>query len=96
MSRKVARLQHFNHPDLELSLDLKPALPEDKLDARILRDSQEFSKASLKEIVRKLIPQPLVGPVLDAAYLDGNKPVSQITKNDRQELIRALKHFTIL
>ena len=95
MSRKVARLQHFNHPDLELSLDLKPALPEDKLDARILRDSQEFSKASLKEIVRKLIPQPLVGPVLDAAYLDGNKPVSQITKNDRQELIRALKHFTI-
>jgi predicted flavoprotein YhiN len=95
MSRKVARLQHFNQPELELSLDLKPALPEDKLDARILRDSQEFSKASLKEIVRKLIPQPLVGPVLDAAYLDGNKPVSQITKNDRQELIRALKHFTI-
>ncbi|MBQ9319802.1 MAG: NAD(P)/FAD-dependent oxidoreductase, partial [Acidaminococcaceae bacterium] len=38
---------------------------------------------------------PLVGPVLDAAYLDGNKPVSQITKNDRQELIGALKHFTI-
>ena len=95
MSRKVARLQHFNQPELELSLDLKPALPEDKLDARILRDSQEFSKASLKEIVRKLIPQPLVGPVLDAAYLDGNKPVSQITKNDRQELIGALKHFTI-
>ena len=95
MSRKVARLQYFNQPELELSLDLKPALPEDKLDARILRDSQEFSKASLKEIVRKLIPQPLVGPVLDAAYLDGNKPVSQITKNDRQELIGALKHFTI-
>lgn len=95
MSRKVARLQHFNQPELELSLDLKPALPEDKLDARILRDSQKFSKASLKEIVRKLIPQPLVGPVLDAAYLDGNKPVSQITKNDRQELIGALKHFTI-
>ena len=95
MSRKVARLQHFNRPELEISLDLKPALPDDKLDARILRDSQEFSKASLKEIVRKLIPQPLVGPVLDAAYLDGNKPVSQITKNDRQELIGALKHFTI-
>ena len=34
-------------------------------------------------------------PVLDGAFLDGNKPVSQVTKNDRQELIAILKHFTI-
>ncbi|MBR1661401.1 MAG: NAD(P)/FAD-dependent oxidoreductase [Acidaminococcaceae bacterium] len=95
MSRKVARLQYFNQPELELCIDLKPALPEDKLDTRITKDFQEFSKAKLKEIVRKLVPQPLVEPVLDGAFLDGNKPVSQVTKNDRQELIAILKHFTI-
>ncbi|MBR2182370.1 MAG: NAD(P)/FAD-dependent oxidoreductase [Acidaminococcaceae bacterium] len=95
MSRKVARLQHFSQSELELSIDLKPALQEDKLDARIIRDFQEFSKLRLAEVVRKLLPQPLVAPVLDSAFLDGTKPVSQISKEERTELIRAVKHFTI-
>jgi hypothetical protein len=95
MSRKVARLQHFNHPELELSIDLKPALTEDKLDARIMRDFQEFSKNNLGGVVRKLLPQPLVAPVLDNAFLDGKKPVSQVAKQERADLIHAVKHFTI-
>ncbi|MBR4909333.1 MAG: NAD(P)/FAD-dependent oxidoreductase [Acidaminococcaceae bacterium] len=95
MSRKVARLQHFNQCELELSIDLKPALSEEKLDARIMRDIQEFSKSTLAEIVRKLLPGPLVAPVLDAAFLDGKKPVSQVSKEERAELIKAVKHFTI-
>ena len=95
MSRKVARLQHYNQPELELSLDLKPALSEDKLDARLMRDFQEYSKNNLGELVRKLLPQPLVEPVLDSAFLDGRKPVSQVSKLERSDLIRAVKHFTI-
>ena len=95
MSRKVARLQHFNQCELELSIDLKPALPEDKLDARIMRDIQEFSKSTLAEIVRKLLPGPLVAPILDSAFLDGKKPVSQVSKEERASLIQAVKHFTI-
>ena len=95
VSRKVARLQHFGRAALELELDLKPALAEDKLDARIMRDFQEFSKSRLSEIVRKLVPQPLVEPVLDSAFLDGAKAVSQVSKKERQNLIYALKHFTI-
>ena len=95
MSRKVARLEHYNQPELELSIDLKPALPDDKLDARLMRDFQEFSKLRLSEVVRKLLPQPLVAPVLDAAFLDGSKPVSQISKDERLDLVQAVKHFTI-
>ena len=95
MSRKVARLQHFNQEALELELDLKPALPEDKLDARIMRDFQEFSKGKLQEIVRKLVPQPLVEPVLDSAFLEGTKDVSQVSKKERQDLVHALKHVSI-
>ena len=95
MSRKVARLQHYNQCGLELSIDLKPALPEDKLDARIMRDFQEFSKSTLAEVVRKLLPGPLVAPILDSAFLDGKKPVSQVSKEERAELIQAVKHFTI-
>jgi len=95
MSRKVGRLQYFNQPELELSIDLKPALSEDKLDARLIRDFQEFSKNRLKEVVRKLLPGPLVEPILDAAFLDGRKPVNQVSKQDRASLIHVVKHFTI-
>ena len=95
MSRKVARLQHYNQSELELSIDLKPALSEDKLEARLLRDFQEFSRSTLAEVARKLLPGPLVAPVLDAAFLDGKKPVSQISKEERAGLIRAVKQFTI-
>lgn len=95
MSRKVARLQHYNQPELELSIDLKPALSDEKLEARLIRDFQEFSKLRLAEVVRKLLPQPLVEPVLDTAFLDGKKQVSQVSKEERLALVQAMKHFTI-
>ena len=89
MSRKVARLQHYNQPELELSIDLKPALSDEKLEARLIRDFQEFSKLRLAELVRKLLPQPLVEPVLDTAFLDGKKQVSQVSKEERLALVQA-------
>lgn len=95
MSRKVARLQHYNQPELELSIDLKPALSDEKLEARLIRDFQEFSKLRLAEVVRKLLPQPLVEPVLDTAFLDGKRQVSQVPKEERLALIQTVKHFTI-
>ena len=95
MSRKVARLQYYNQPELELSIDLKPALSDEKLEARLIRDFQEFSKLRLAEVVRKLLPQPLVEPVLDTAFLDGKKQVSQVSKEERLALVQAVKHFTI-
>ena len=95
MSRKVARLQYYNQPELELSIDLKPALSDEKLETRLIRDFQEFSKLRLAEVVRKLLPQPLLEPVLDTAFLDGKKQVSQVSKEERLALIQAVKHFTI-
>ena len=95
MSRKVARLQYYNQPELELSIDLKPALSDEKLETRLIRDFQEFSKLRLAEVVRKLLPQPLVEPVLDTAFLDGKKQVSQVSKEERLALVQAVKHFTI-
>ena len=95
MSRKVARLQHYNQPELELSIDLKPALSDEKLETRLIRDFQEFSKLRLAEVVRKLLPQPLVESVLDTAFLVGKKQVSQVSKEERLALVQAVKHFTI-
>ena len=71
------------------------ALSDEKLEARLIRDFQEFSKLRLAEVVRKLLPQPLVEPVLDTAFLDGKKQVSQVSKEERLALVQAVKHFTI-
>lgn len=95
LSRKAARLVHFGNRGLELEIDLKPALDEEKLDARILRDFQEDGKRPLAEALRKLVPQPLVETLLDLSYLDGAKAVSQVSKEERHTLREVLKHFTI-
>lgn len=88
-------LVHFGNRGLELEIDLKPALDEEKLDARILRDFQEDGKRPLAEALRKLVPQPLVETLLDLSYLDGAKAVSQVSKEERHTLREVLKHFTI-
>ncbi len=95
MSRKVAQAAAAGADDLELVLDLKPALDREKLDNRLQRDFAEFSKKKLKEVVRKLLPPQLVEPVLDTAYLDGEKQVSQVSREERRQLVEALKTWTI-
>lgn len=95
LSRTAARLVHYGNQGLDLVLDLKPALDEEKLDARILRDFQEDGTRTLAEAVRRLVPQPLVAAILDAAYLDGAKAVSQVSKQERQALRETLRHFSI-
>lgn len=95
LSRKTARLAHFGQQELDFALDLKPALSEAKLEARLQRDVQEFGKNKLAEVVRKLVPRPLVEPLLDAAFLDGEKPAGSLSKKERTAFIHVLKHFTI-
>ena len=95
LSRKTAQLVQHGAQELELSLDLKPALNEEKLQARLLRDLQDSGKKTLGEVVRGVVPQPLVEPLLDRVFLAADKTVSQVTKKDRLALVQALKHFTI-
>lgn len=95
LSRKAARLFHFGRQELDISLDLKPALSEEKLEARLLRDIQEFGKSKTAELVRKLVPQPLVESLLDASFLEGSKPAGSLSKKDRAALVHTLKYFTI-
>lgn len=95
LSRKTAQLVQHGAQELELSLDLKPALNEEKLQVRLLRDLQDSGKKTLGEVVRGLVPRPLVEPLLDRVFLAADKTVSQVTKKDRLALVQALKHFTI-
>ncbi len=81
--------------DVELSLDLKPALSAEKLDARLQRDFKEYSRKQLANGMKDLLPQRLIPVVCDMAYLDGEKFVNQISREERLRLLSVLKAFCV-
>lgn len=81
--------------EVELVLDLKPALSPEKLDARIQRDFAQYSRKQLIHGVKDLLPQRLLPVVLDMAYLEETKFVNQVSREERQRLVQTLKHFVI-
>ena len=80
---------------LELSLNLKPALSEEKLEARLQRDFEKYQRKELKNGLVDLLPHKLIEPVLDAAYLPSDKPVHQVTVEERRRLVHTLQHLVL-
>ena len=81
--------------NLRLTLDLKPALDEEKLDSRIIRDFNQFSNKQLKNALNDLLPQRLIPWVIEASGIYPDKVVHQITKEERESLVTALKNFPL-
>ncbi len=81
--------------EVELHIDLKPALSEEKLDARIQRDFTQYSKKQLANGMKDLLPQRLIPVVCDMAYLDEEKFINQISREERHRLLAALKDFCV-
>lgn len=81
--------------EVELHIDLKPALSEEKLDARIQRDFMQYSKKQLANGMKDLLPQRLIPVVCDMAYLDEEKFINQISREERHRLLAALKNFCV-
>ena len=83
---------------VKLSLDLKPALDEKTLDARILRDFDERKNQDLKNVTRALLPERLNLFVLKRAGLSESKKVNEVTKEERKRLVETIKDlkFTVV
>ena len=80
---------------VEIEIDLKPALTEEKLDARILRDFEEQKNKQFKNSLDKLLPQKLIPVIIEKTNINENKKINEITKLERQKLVNELKHFKI-
>ncbi len=74
-----------------MQIDLKPALTQEQLDARLVRDLQEGAKQQVKTALHALLPQRLLEVVLELAQIDGAKPVGEFNKAMRQRLVDTLK-----
>ena len=83
--------------DVHAFIDLKPALSEEQLDKRVLRDFSENENKSIINALSALLPQSLIPVVVSESGIDKDKKVHDITKAERAELIRNLKglHLTV-
>ena len=80
---------------VELELDLKPALDEKKLDARLLRDFADRHAEPVASVLRGLLPRELVEVALEQANLAAEQPAGTVRATERKRLRHWLKHFRL-
>lgn len=86
----------FKSGKIVLRIDLKPALNEEKLDDRVLRDFQKDKNKCFKNSLNELLPQKLIEPVIEISGINPDKKVNEITKVERLKLVKILKNFMIV
>ena len=87
--------QLFNENKISLKIDFKPALSEEKLNDRILRDFNEEKNKMFRNSLDKLLPQKLIPTIIKISGINPNKKVNEITKIERKNLVKLLKNFEI-
>lgn len=88
----VINRKNFN--EIKLYIDLKPALSNDVLENRLIREFKENNTKNLTTAIRSLLPKALICAVIRQAKVRANKNCSEITVEERQRLVYALKNFT--
>lgn len=83
---------------LRLSIDLKPALDANTLDARLLKDFEKNINKALKNSLGELLPSGLIAEVIRQSGINPDKRVNEITRQEREQLLKALKglSFTLI
>lgn len=79
--------------ELTLEIDLKPALTEEQLDQRVLRDFEENHNRQFKNAITKLFPTKLIPVMLELGGIDSEKKVNSIEKEERKQFVHLIKHF---
>ena len=80
---------------LRLVIDLKPALDEKQLDARILRDFEANINRKFMNSLDKLFPKSLIPVIIERSGIDAQCRVNEITRDKRQGLVKLIKNFDL-
>lgn len=80
---------------LTLTIDLKPALTMEQLDARILRDFETEKNKQFKNALNHLYPSKLIPVMIRRSGIEPDKQVNAVTKEERRRLAEVTKHFTL-
>ena len=87
--------EKFKNGEICLQIDLKPALTEEKLDDRILRDFKVNQNKQFKNSLNELLPQKMIPVMIEESKISANKFVHRITKEERKTFVKLLKNFVI-
>lgn len=81
--------------ELKLVIDVKPALSDEQLDARILRDFEKAINKQFKNSLDELLPKKMIPVVIKLSGINPEKKVNAITKEERRQLVKAIKGLTM-
>ena len=90
-----AHLRDWGKEQYRLSIDLKPALDQQKLESRILRDISESPNRDVEKLLCGLVPHSMAPVMTRRLGLPPTLKANSLTKEQRRGLIELLKHFTI-
>ncbi|KNF07443.1 hypothetical protein CLPU_17c00680 [Gottschalkia purinilytica] len=81
--------------DIKIKIDLKPALDFKKLESRLIKDFEKYSKKQFKNALNELLPKKLIPVIIKLSGIPEDKFINQITKEERTHLINILKGLTL-
>ena len=90
-----AHLRDMEISDLTLCIDLKPAIEEKELDARLLSDFNATKNKDFINSLGSLLPSKMIEPFIEYCNIDPRKKVNTLTKEERKTILNALKRFEI-
>ncbi len=94
LSRKINREDFSNHR-IEISIDLKPALTEQTLDERLLRELNQHGKMKFKAILKFLLPRKMIPICIKNTKISSDKLCHQIDSSERKRMKNWLKDFRL-
>ena len=94
LSRQVAALLEEGK-FVEISINLKPGLTVEMLEARVLRDFEKFINKAAKNALGELLPSKLIPIILDLAFIDEDKPINSVTVAERKRLVQTLQDLRL-
>ncbi len=100
-SAHILRIKNINEKlktqTIKIKIDLKPALTTEKLEARIQRDLEKYTKKQYKNSLGDLLPGKMIPYIVEESNIDEEKQTDQITKEERKTIAELLKglEFTI-
>lgn len=84
----------YKDKELTLSIDLKPTLDIKKLDTRILKDFNKYSRKQFKNSLDDLLPKKLIPVIIKLSGIHEEKKVDQISREERLKLVNTIKNLT--
>ena len=86
---------HLKGENCRLILDLKPALDEGKLDARLLRDLEQYKNRSMENALTDILPRSMIPVILQRAQIPASLQANALTKQQRRQLLTLMKAYPV-